>query len=217
MMNRQTARRAAGFTLVEVLVVMVIIGVLGTVLIMRIVGGGREDAMVMKTRAFITTLDGTLEMYRNHPRIGVLPPTSLEDIPNFGRMNTINMGIESLVLALNSEKFDVDRVLEKFENDWENLDRDSSSKRQSYLQTLELFEIVDSWGNPYVYFNAEDYERPGMGQYLVMSLDSDEHELTTVKPWVSPKTRSFRNLSTYQLFSAGPDMKFNTEDDIGNW
>lgn len=211
--------RAAGFTLVEVLVVLTIIGIIGAVLIMRVSSTARADAMEMEAKSFIMTIDAALEEYKNHPKFGVLPATSLENVPGVGRLqNRINMGIESLVLALNSKKFDGTRVFEGGrEEAYENLDGDSTAKPMSYLSTSELLEVVDPWDNPYAYFNAEDYERTDVRKYKVLAQDGDEHEIVTVKPHVNPKTRSFFNMSTYQLFSAGPDGVFNTEDDIGNW
>ena len=42
-------------------------------------------------------------------------------------------------------------------------------------------------------------------------------DVIDAKPWVNPKTKSYYNQSGFQLFSAGPDGEFNTEDDICNF
>ena len=81
----------------------------------------------------------------------------------------------------------------------------------------DLFEVVDRWGNPYAYFNCVDYERPEVREYLVDPDGAEDYEVVQVKPWMNEKTKSYYNQTGFQLFSAGPDRVFNTEDDIGNW
>ena len=85
-------------------------------------------------------------------------------------------------------------------------------KTGGYLKKLP----DDPWGNPYAYFHSHDYAKKGIGSYTTMDAEGVE-ETSVVKPWKNPKTGSFYMASRFQLFSAGPDGVFNTEDDIGNW
>ena len=214
-MDRREAQ--TGMTLVEILVVLALLGLLSAFLVPSLLKGARQDTNNLAASAFIKTIGASLEVYRNDRRIGVFPPSSLEDFPAAGRMrNRTNMGIEALVVCLNSEKLR-DDVLDQFNDNLENLDGDSSKKRLSRYANRDLFEVTDPWDNPYAYFNAADYGNPNVRSYLVLEEDGDDHLPVTAKPWKNPKTGSYYNQNTYQLFSAGPDGKFNTEDDVGNW
>lgn len=69
LINRQPSRRAphrrpeAGFTLTEVMVTILIIGMLSTVVLINVLPS-RDQAMVEKARADIRTLEMALDMYR---------------------------------------------------------------------------------------------------------------------------------------------------------
>ena len=80
----------------------------------------------------------------------------------------------------------------------------------------ELFEYVDAWGNPLVYFHSRDYKKPQQFGSVKMGQEQGYEEVTA-KPWKDEKTGRFKNPGDYQLFSAGKDGIFNTDDDIGNW
>ena len=71
--NRDRRPSEAGFTLVELMVVIVIIGLLATVVLINVLPS-QDKAMVTKARADIATLDQAMEMYRldnfNYPTGG---------------------------------------------------------------------------------------------------------------------------------------------------
>lgn len=61
--RRVRKRSEQGFTLVELMVVIVIIGLLATVVLINVLPS-QQKAMVTKARADIATLDQAMEMYR---------------------------------------------------------------------------------------------------------------------------------------------------------
>ncbi|MCP5145022.1 MAG: type II secretion system major pseudopilin GspG [Gammaproteobacteria bacterium] len=62
--NANTVRwRNAGVTLIELMVVLVIIGLLGTVVVMNVMPA-QDQAMVTKVKADISTLESALEVYK---------------------------------------------------------------------------------------------------------------------------------------------------------
>ena len=203
-----------GFTLVELLVVIAIISLLGTLMITAFVGSQR-DAEEAEVKAFIQTIGASLETYKSDRRNGVYPPTSLEGFPALGTKlpNKTNLGIEAMVVCLSSPGFDgLGNDSEAFEGALDNTDEDISARKMTKWGATDLFELVDTWGMPFVYFNAEDYGNRNVRAYM-----TPDQDVITVKPWINSKTKSPYNSSSYQLFSAGPDGEYNTEDDIGNW
>jgi len=61
--SRAPLRRTAGFTLIEVMVVVVIIGVLATLVLPRVVGR-QDEAYVNKAKADIRALSSALTLYK---------------------------------------------------------------------------------------------------------------------------------------------------------
>jgi prepilin-type N-terminal cleavage/methylation domain-containing protein len=212
--------RATGFTLIEVLVVLAIIGLLSAVLL-RNIFSVQKDRYKFEAQGFISTITAALEVYKNDRRIGVYPPTSYEKFGGVGRLdNRTNLGIESLVACLNGPGYEGDRVLETFsdEKHLANTDADQTPKTITIYKDAQLFEIKDPWGNPYAYFNCTEYDDPQVRLYMVdVAEGGGEYEPVTVVPHTNPQTKSYYNLTSYQLFSAGPDRQFNTDDDVGNW
>jgi len=63
--TRRATRRAAGFTLIEVLLVIVIIGMLATVLIVTI-GGRADGAKIDTTKLSLQKIEGRIDEYMLH-------------------------------------------------------------------------------------------------------------------------------------------------------
>lgn len=61
--KQKTRRRRSGFTLVELMVVIVIIGLLATVVVINVLPA-QDRAMIGKAKADISTLEQALETYR---------------------------------------------------------------------------------------------------------------------------------------------------------
>lgn len=79
-MNRGFRRQAAGFTLIEVMVVVVILGILAAILVPRIMDRP-DEARIVKAKQDIRALESALNLYR---------------LDNF-RYPTTDQGLQSLV------------------------------------------------------------------------------------------------------------------------
>lgn len=62
-LNPQTRRRAKGFTLIEIMVVVVILGILGTLVVPRIMGRP-DEARVVAAKQDIASIMQALNLYR---------------------------------------------------------------------------------------------------------------------------------------------------------
>ncbi len=67
-------RRRAGFTLIELMVVIVIIGLLVALVGPQLIGAA-DDAKVVAARAQISNLKSALNMYKLNPKLGSYPTT----------------------------------------------------------------------------------------------------------------------------------------------
>ncbi len=208
-------RRAQGFTLIEMLVVIAIIGVLAGLLIPVLSGfvgtGERAEA-----QAVIAALKLGIEAYVND--FDDFPPNTLADLGVSA--NGLNAGNEALVACLATQQKG-GPYYEFREKDLENLDGDQRPDfNQSSFGTREAFEMLDPWGSPYIYFNIRSYKsgdtyQRSVGTYLL----GEEMERVVVKPALSEKTGRYYNSTSYQLWSCGPDGKNDNGggDDIASF
>ena len=79
-MSRNPGRRRAGFTLIEIMVVVVIIGLLASFLIFNFIGQA-EDAKVDMTRAMIKKVGEQLDLYKL--KYNDYPATLQELVPRY--------------------------------------------------------------------------------------------------------------------------------------
>ncbi len=205
--------RERGFTLVEVLVVVAIISLLMGLLVPSLMRAGSK-AKVTETATLIEKIKAALQAYEHDH--GDYPPTSLKDGGYYS--NGVNDGIESLLLHLATE-FRGAPILEVEEKYLENLDKDSIPSDYPlnwYFGDRQAREIVDSWGNPLIYFHNRDYSSPKshMRAYKI-----DGKKVGSIKPEKSKKTAAYHGWSSFQLWSVGPNCKNeNGEgDDIVSW
>lgn len=202
-----------GFTLLEVLVVVAIISLLAGLIVPAVLKGPTK-AYITETQTLIKQIEIALEAYEN--AYGDYPPTSLRDEGYFS--NGVNDGIESLLVHLASKaRNEPMEVKEKY---LDNIDKDQVPEDYPlnwYFGDKKAREIVDSWGNPLIYFNRNDYDSPKKhtGTYQMKG----GKRVTGVKPGKSKKTGTYHGWSTFQIWSVGPNGKNeNGEgDDITSW
>lgn len=190
-----------GFTLLELMIVMVIIGVLMTALLMSGAGIFGQSAE-KETLIRLQTMAALLEQHRTIE--GDYPDDRL---PKGLPANTFNSKAEALFLAL----FDAGYGGEKPNQDWlVNTDGDETSKPRTELPSPQLFEISDAWGNPVAYYESLHYKTTG--QWMA-GLD-EEYEEQVSGARRNETTGGWEEPGRFQLISAGPDGYFDTEDDI---
>jgi prepilin-type N-terminal cleavage/methylation domain-containing protein len=195
----------SGFTMIELLAVILVLGILMTVLLLNM--GGVSDATKGKnTRIKLGEIEAALREGENER--GDYAPSTLAEA--FGTApNTTNMGGECLYLALCAEGapgFGVydDRLV--------NTDGDVLAKRPAGFEAADLYEIHDDWENPIAYFHNRDYGRKD--SYVTIDPNGAEQQ-TVVEARKNDKTQRWANPTSFQLISAGPDGIFGLNEATG--
>lgn len=202
--QRRARPRAAAFTLIELLAVLIIISILAWVLVSNVTGAmGSAEVNTTRTRAqqISLALRGIEDDQGEPPRSTL--PAEAGVAPN-----SENLGGECLYLALyapgraESEAFDDFLV---------NTDGDQLGKRLPGFEKPTLFEIGDFWGNPYAYFHNKDYGREDV--YVTVN-DKNEQITNHVRAITNEKLGRYFEPNGFQLISAGMDGEFGTDDDV---
>lgn len=213
-MHHHTAARETGFTLMELMIVIALIGILVVAFFPSLAGAlGRGDEAETKARML-----GVKAMIDAYEKVyGGYPP---DDFSTFGGQefqlgtdNGKNSGIESLVMHLSQDARGGGRLDDHL--DWlANTDGDKAAQTIPLLGTTEKYEVVDAWGMPFAYFSGTSGSRyEGRQRIVAPPVGSTEGREQVALPW---KTADGVHLGrrSYQLISAGPDSEFNTPDDI---
>jgi prepilin-type N-terminal cleavage/methylation domain-containing protein len=207
---------AAGFTMIEILVVIAIIGVLLVILAPRLIGSrtaGERKAMA----ALLQQVRVAIKAYADNPRYGDLPSTSAANAV-FATVtgaslapNDVNLGIESLVLHFHNKEFDGESPFASRSADFINTDGDSATPNVTSFGTSELFEFKDTWGNPLVYFRLRDFADRNAMQRIQLA----DGSIVQVAPiWDDKLKRMAGYDDGFQIISLGPDGVYGTDDDV---
>ena len=213
------AATRAGFTLTELLVVLGIIAILAGILTPSLMAM-RKKAQRNEAALRIQRIEVALGSYQGD--FGDYPPTSIdEEYTDFTiGGNGVNDGAESLLGHLATQD-QGGPYLGDVPEEWiENTDEDAVGdpafveKIRWIYGDAQLREIVDPWGNPYVYFHNRDYERT----YGVLSqCTADKPKTLNLTAQRSEKLQTWHHPTGFQIWSLGPDEKNETGDDIGSW
>jgi len=202
-------RDDTGFTLIELLVVIGLLGMLAVVLLPSITGA-RERGNIVETRGRMLHLAQAVEGYQRLKNRGYYPPDNFQnpadpDAKAKGSEGETNAGIESALIFLHQRAEGL-AVFDDKEEWLANTDADSNSDEIPLLHTKAKKEILDAWGTPLVYFTNRSY-----GKVQKVKLESGE--TLDAAAWKNPSSDGYLGPRTFQIISAGPDRKFNTEDD----
>ena len=215
-LKKTGSRRAGGFTLVEILVVMSIISILAGLALSGVMSGrtsGEEGAVKYN----ITALVSAVEAYATET--GDYPPSSLAA---YGiRGNGVNDGIECLLACLQTRKHNGPFLGDLDPDQRSNVDGDILSKLQSSQVRKRvdwsrlndiLFEYCDRWGNPLVYIHSLDYGK----QFKVQAGEG----IILVGAKRDSETDGYFKPTEYQSWSLGVDEvndEYGDGDDICHW
>jgi prepilin-type N-terminal cleavage/methylation domain-containing protein len=199
-------RARRGFTLIEILVVIAIIGLLMGLVAVTVSRQG-QAGRVTDCRARIEQVSLLLAAYAD--RTGDYPPSRL------GRAgvtdgNGINEGIEALVVALKSPKWTGRRPEERWLG---NGDGDNTKTAKLVDGSSGLLEILDPWDNPLIYIANADYREEFTYRFGTESGSED----LTVRAASNKLTGAPHQFDSFQILSAGPDGMPGTDDDLANY
>lgn len=200
-----------GFTLVEILAVLAIMGILMTVGLM-VFSGHKDRAAQAETRSTMASVEGLVSRYED--KWGDYPPDRLDDCqPKVKKNNVTNEGIEACLAALHSKEYKSGASM----NDAYliNTDGDETTTDFHRSGSRKLVEVRDGWNNPIAYFHYRDY-----GSTQEYQMDPDNlagYPLQSVEAAVNETTGVYARADSFQLISAGADGIFGTEDDVTNW
>lgn len=206
-----SASRTGGFTMIEILAVLLIVSVLAAILVTQL-GGAEEAARIQNTRRRLAMVEALVDAWANEH--GDAPPSEFRADQGVSNEGT-NVGIEALVVALWSGEWEAGGLAD-LEEALVNVDGDRSSQPLANFPSSALLEIPDDWGNPLAYLHRRSYESRDR-DYVTLDPVTGEELTSTPRAFRNAATGRFHRASSFQLHSAGPDARFGTEDDLTNF
>ncbi len=120
--RKQSLSRQSGFTLIEIMVVVVIIGLLATMVLPKVLSR-QDDAMIVKARADVRAISGALALYK---------------LDNFSYPNT-SQGLQALVDNPGNAK--------NWKGYLDKLPKDPWQNDYQYLSPGQKSQDFDIWSN----------------------------------------------------------------------
>jgi prepilin-type N-terminal cleavage/methylation domain-containing protein len=209
--DRGRSAAAAGFTLIELLVVIGLLSMLAVVLLPSITGA-RKQGDAVETQARMQHLAQAVEGLARLKNRGFFPPDNFsapaagQEVKAKGSADETNAGIESAMIFLHQRAEGL-RVFDDKEDWLGNTDADSNVADIPLLQRRAKVEVLDAWGTPLAYFVAPSYGR-------TQKVKREDGQVLDVAAWKNLNSSGYLAPRGFQIISAGPDLKFNTEDDL---
>ena len=204
-----------GFTLIEVLVVISILGVLMGLVSVLVMKSGQHRKKQDARSTVQGYLPGLIEDFKREFK--KYPPVSLKELNAIAAFknvqlpeNDTNTCIELLVVALRHPDFT--RPLEDGDlpgqGIFKNTDGDIFTVQPAGSPRPEAVEIVDPWGNPYIYIHKNAYKTP----VSMVTEDGDLIEVMAVKR----SNGQYYNPTSFQIICLGPDGKLDEDPSLGD-
>jgi prepilin-type N-terminal cleavage/methylation domain-containing protein len=206
---------ARGFTLIEIMVVVTIIAGLiavGSLMVNKAMSKKSQQ----ESQGRVNAIGLALEQLHAVDQLGRYPPTDISKIQigaysgkNLGQMNDKNVGAEALFVAFRLPNINVRP--QGLDEATANTDDDKAqSTTGTQLQKEDLFEYVDTWGNPIVYLSAADYKDVTRVEQYVLG-NGTAVKVVALK---NETTGEYIRPDSFQLYSMGPDGQPGTDDDL---
>lgn len=204
MKQRRVMNKKRGFSLVELLVVVSIIGILSVILVPNVRENIRR-AKIASTQALISKLSFAITAYEKD--FGKYPPS-------FNPQELYLALTEKARTAYEPDSSEI-KLFDSGDNFWINEENTADDRRDRIMGRLQIpsdarqaqmeeYAFIDSWGNPLYYVSNEEYNPGGRTDFRNSNrrvrLDApcayqmrDDQRYKPYKP------------STFQIISFGPD------------